>query len=387
MKCWFLVLPCLVITFFAATLVHAAAGTESSGGTEFYQPTGAWFKSLNADRKIRTCVLISDDFGVERQGSDGAQATLQLAFKKWGDYLLEKRIQKFPVNNINDGYFFNTELEMLDTCGAGEQTEDLRVYLGFKDEQVLAAKSKFTKPYGFVSLSSNSSSHHKWQQGFIYIATPSEIAPAPAWSKGGDHLLGILLHEVGHILGNGHLDGTIMESNLGEWLGYAQSFRQFSHIDGARELRICVACAAKYEGLIADQSAYSAEHGFEALVGKKPAQLSQAVFFKKEKENPDGSHGEDYNLPEGELVYSDLSGDTSFTLKSESVIASNAIDVPIFGGWRSYGETFIGTLSSKEGRIFPVVINLNSNGAAFEIQLMDHQHYPQVLFWSSWASK
>ncbi len=362
--------------------ISCYAGVEGSGGADTYAPTPAWFMSLDATKRIRTCTQFAPDFGVERSVGE---ATLTEAFKKWGDYLITKRIQVLPRNYIGGHDIYATQLELLTNC---DGSEDLKVYFGAKDARVLAAKAKYVKPYGFVERTSGPD--QDWGKGFMYIATPAEIAPSPAWTT-GSHLLGILLHEAGHILGNSHLDGTVMAADIGEHLKYSnERDYRLEGIDGDRELRTCIECGRTYEGMLVYGNTYSAETAFTTLTGKAPRELTGVRFIKKNKVDLDGRHGSDYNLPEGKLIFTDRSGSHSFAVKSESSVSTMSIQVPLFlrrdAATYSYGRVFLGSLGSQNGEVRQIVVNVNTNGKAFEILLQDGNHVPQTLFISGFSN-
>ncbi len=146
----------------------------------------------------------------------------------------------------------------------------------------------------------------------------------------------------------------------------------------------------RLEGMLVYGNTYSAETAFTTLTGKAPRELTGVRFIKKNKVDLDGRHGSDYNLPEGKLIFTDRSGSHSFAVKSESSVRTMSIQVPLFlrrdAATYSYGRVFLGSLGSQNGEVRQIVVNVNTNGKAFEILLQDGNHVPQTLFISGFSN-
>jgi hypothetical protein len=369
----------------AASLVTAiscfAAGVESSGGSLSQVYGNAWFISGAYGQKIKTCYVVSNDFGT---APAKLEAAILQASKTWSSYFLSKNIQTptRPAGGNGQGkfYFISSDIVLMQAC---DGSEDLKIYFGAKDAQVQKALLQYDQPYAFSQPTTDSS--QLWGKGFIYVATPQEVS-SPSWDT-GNHLVGVLLHELGHVLGNGHLDNTIMDADLAQQFQLSNSFDTLNQIDQMRELRLCIDCGQTYSGQLTLGDLYNADDAINKLAGKS-THVTAARFVKKDKRDESYHQADNYNLPEGDLLFTDASAGYHFYLKTQSLIASSEVDVPLFmtpeSAVFSYDDTFSGVLTRDDGTTFPVTVNVNSDdGLAFEIVLMDGQHFPEKLFVSS----
>jgi hypothetical protein len=365
------------------TAISCFAGVESSGGSLSQVYGNAWFISGSYGKKIKTCYVVSNDFGTVPAK---LEAAILQASKTWSDYFLAKNIQtpKSPAGGYgpSNPYFISSDVDLMSAC---DGSEDLKIYFGAKDAQVEKAIAQFIEPYAFSEPTAASS--QLWGKGFIYVATPKEVS-SPSWDT-GNHLVGVLLHELGHVLGNGHVDSTIMDANIAQYFQYSNPTDSLNQIDQARELRTCSYCGETYTGELSLGNTYDANDALNTLMGKVVTSQTLLVdslkFVKKSKQG-----SEPDNLPEGDLTYTDTNGTVyHFYLTTQSLVAESEINVPLFmtpdSSLFSYDNTLTGVLTGDNGSTFPIVVNVNADGAAFEIVLQDGQSYPQKLFISSTA--
>jgi hypothetical protein len=98
----------------------------------------------------------------------------------------------------------------------------------------------------------------------------------PNWNR--DYALsGILTHELGHVYGVEHVNGTIMRKDLANFLiGYDDETRKWllDSIDNTQELVICDSRDMNYRGAVDDDSVSEA---FEVLTGKIPSGSYKSV--------------------------------------------------------------------------------------------------------------
>ncbi|MBY0369514.1 hypothetical protein K2X33_02435 [bacterium] len=208
----------------------ALAGNATGGGggdTAFHWET-AWFPKIG---KVRYCYQTAKDFGVTEDEADKA---FRAALNGWRDYL----------QDLGDGALYFDYHRQLACDGA----EDITIYLGMETAEVTVAKSFHHQPLGF--------SHptklpywdvDQWGKGFIWIAKSEFLADShtgrkmPDWKQ--PHLLqSIFLHELGHVLGCKHIEGTVMDARHASYileekpgLSYARG-KHLLDIDGYQKL-------------------------------------------------------------------------------------------------------------------------------------------------------
>lgn len=225
---------------------HAPRGSSVGNGGEDLPDDfgGAWFLG---PQEIRYCYEIGPGFGVSRES---IEATLETAFRQWRAYLVQKRVndpllwperERLPENSR---LVFNSRL-----VGDCRKDADLVFYLGVDNERVRAQRENHVRPLSFAAKSPPAD--RAGPGGFVWVAPPGSHSPRfPDWSQEG-HLLSIVLHELGHVLGCGHVEGTVMNANPGKILRDSLGERSASPgsfprtIDWKRELLFCPGCRSK----------------------------------------------------------------------------------------------------------------------------------------------
>ncbi|RZA03388.1 MAG: hypothetical protein EOP11_16110 [Proteobacteria bacterium] len=242
-----LMLLSLPITSFAGHSVNN--GVDLSLRTDH----ALWF--AYAKRPIKACLEVADDFGVD---AATAETKITQAFVIWDRYFDAKRVRQ---EMKPQGLGFSMNLQLARGCRGDE---DLSFYLGVNTPQVEKASDEFTNPLGFARRTAYDEKA-LWGKGLIWVAPPAAFAKDKLdWSQ-DDRLLGILLHEIGHAYGCGHVAGTIMRENLSDDLLDARigKFRTFGQVDSGRQLILCPQCPVAYEARI------MVEAPIEKLIGKK----------------------------------------------------------------------------------------------------------------------
>jgi hypothetical protein len=271
-------------------IAHAGNGAGSSGGGDNINDDSgaAWF--LGSDRLIRACFELGSGFGVS---GDSAKREIEGAFAAWRDYI----DRKLPRGGLTHGNRFPSLATQVVVSNRCVGNEDLVFYFGITNEEIRLAKAKYDNPTAFAFRRSYDPKK-RWGQGWVWFAPPASVFPKegfPDWSPQGSGIVTpetgpqpwvlrtMLMHEVGHVLGNSHVPGTIMSERISEYMRAARS-PFMAQIDQERELAVCWECPYEWNGSLsipalavippggnAGAIVQRIEHdNFELLVGHRP---------------------------------------------------------------------------------------------------------------------
>ncbi len=185
-------------------------GGGSIGGDDLLDSyTGsAWFLG---ERTVHYCVEIDPSFPLSEPV---VRAGVAEAIQTWADYLSDNDINE---SWTQDSYgVITTKYEPQTKC---DETTDLRFLFGVDNLEVARAKKRLNDPLAFAEASGKPASG--WQKGTIWLAHPKRI---PSFQKAPfekEHLLLTLLHELGHVNGNGHLPDTVMTASAIDLFNHA----------------------------------------------------------------------------------------------------------------------------------------------------------------------
>jgi hypothetical protein len=199
----------------------------------------AWF--LGEKKPIRYCLEVAKDYGVR---PEVLQPMVDESFKIWWHYLEAKRVleERTRIPRLS------TRAEKLPSCH-GEKP-DLIFYFGVTNDEIDHYRSGYDHPRAFAQRTG-------LRQGLIWLARQNELRQLEA----------LLLHEIGHALGNGHVTGTIMDAELPMLI--AQPGFPTKRIDTYRELYLCMTCGSQYTGVFPAEDEV-ARQIFHRFVGRDP---------------------------------------------------------------------------------------------------------------------
>ena len=374
----------------AATPPAWAGGESSGGGADDYRVTSAFFRAYRDESPVSACYQAVESFGVT--GRD-LEALIHAAWAQWADYIPAKRLTIVP-----NGELIRTQLN-LRPGGVCDGTESLVFYFGVQSPEISHFQSQFTKPFGFAQLVDEGLLTHQ-PRGLVWIAPPNSIdteRKVPTWNRSTlDALGGLLVHEVGHVFGNGHVDGTAMTEKISKYLrddtsptvASKRNIDQYARIDARIELVPCLECRAAYSAaetfdptLPPGQSS-DWDLTFRELIGRAP--VAPLLIRFERMGSPQGS---------GRLLLMDALRSYTFPIQTETDISSRQDSTPLFVGqggksFFSFGISYYAQIrtqhESGEADVkIPVAMNYNMHGRKAEILPLGTDFYPRPIFVSA----
>ena len=297
-----------------------AQGTVDGGGADLLpQSSGAaWF--VDQSRTIKICYNLAPSFGVDRKRAESA---ILRGMNAWTTYAAQR------VNEPNGHHNLSTKFVLNSSCSG---SDDLVFYFGIT-------------PPKFNKLGVNQVAHAfreefstalRWGKGYIWFASDKSILIAepenplihgklvPDWSI-PQSFEGIVLHEIGHLFGNSHVDGTIMRENIAELAFFRPKFDRglFSEID--HELMLVNSNTQRnYKGRLGLKTDATDHYGekivednlaenFELLFGRQPVGVVHAELSLSSASDPIKCKSE---LAMGILIVEDNRGRKQFEICS-----------------------------------------------------------------------
>jgi hypothetical protein len=347
------------------------AGPEGSGGADDYTPVSAWFKTYDTSKSVKACFEVAPDFGVK----DWELAEMvRSPFNLWGSYLEEKKLlEQIPAHALK----IATSLELNSNC---QGNEDLKFYFGTEDEKVKQAKAQYERPFGFAELNHRHERFQEdWSSGFIWIANSNSLFPQegiPSWNSSANSLRALILHELGHVFGNGHVTGTVMTPDLAKYLindtrprPRTSFLSAYDSIDSLIELVPCIDCKVSYSSKLDRE--YLSE-AYRLLTNKEPVGHLFATFKRE-------------GLGFSEIVLKDDTGEHHFPVVLSGLIGGQTDSAPLFLGlggmyFASEGRSYQGEIQTPEGNKILVAVNYNMNQQKISVKTIGVGKKSNILF-------
>jgi Putative peptidase family len=378
--------------------VFAATGVDNGVDKEDLARNSAWFLG---DAPIKYCIEVdSEKLGIQ---ASEAEQSLQRALSAWKKYL-KTRIEytgKPKQNSSGSGFkepYVSVDFSFDAAC---EEKTDLRFLFATSSPEINKALKRFVNPNAYA-LRTQYSLNAGRGKGFVWVA-PSGTNKID-WKK-PKVLQTVLMHEIGHIFGIGHIPNTVMREDLAdflvsdgtEWgktyLGEVDQFAQLARpLNQAVVFRDSLAGNSEFIGLN-----YSIDRAFSLLTGERiPGSSKSGEVIVKSKLIKTPMVNEQKYLYD--LSYSFLDRDYHFRIEKNLLGSISVVSSPqsLFKRFffdpryqtgvqqntgRIMGDVSAGTIKGLGGETFPVVISDNATyqGGGLHIQLM-HPEGPFFLF-------
>jgi hypothetical protein len=374
----------------SATSSFAAGGVSHGGGADLIHPMPAWFVNTDANAVVHACYVVSPSFGIS---NPTLEKIVNDDYQQWADYLALKHVE-----SSSSDFYFAKKIQLASSCTG---KEDLKFYFGVQDDVVKKAKTNYQEPYGFAELSECSQDPNcqdsSWKQGFVWIAGPGDIdnflEGAPAWGQNPEALRGLLLHELGHVFGNGHVEGTTMTPRIADYLEqdtYPDPHAQYMgtpsycKIDSQIELVACPDCAftvtaaPHFDVVSYPDGLTDWQYSFNLLAGQMPTGNLSIGFHRLP-----GTRGD------GTLVFTDDQGEHSFDVVSINALETTPDPTPLFDigqdpPIRHQAADYIAQIKTATGQTLMVSLAYNENLERVSIKpIGGSSFYPRPIFVSA----
>jgi hypothetical protein len=356
------------------------AGNERGNGTEDYNPVSdsAWFAGAGP---IPYCVEVAGGFDVPRETIDQA---IYFAIESWKTYLLAKKVNLFRAPALR----INTDFSKLPRC---DGREALSFRLGASSDETNKHRETLYRPLA-MAIRTGYDPETGRGKGFIWIAPPSSLDPRhffPNWNS-GFALKAVLVHELGHVFGVGHVEGTIMKAGLSSQIERTVPSRSDAGIDQYRELALCESCETKFWGQF-DVNGGDGGEDAPYLIGRDLAGSEKASLVMESMERG-VLEIEDKTGRVAMKIHLDNGVDQSFLVDNTPVfkVARRSNQEMRSESIRKTGYLRYGTIETPQGRKINIVLERNLNSMAqrsgLSIRFFREGHIRNLFEAMSWMT-
>lgn len=187
----------LIFNFVWSSLVFARSGGVVSNGADDVVKSYAWFLGT---KPIQACMEIAPDYLVSK---NQIEDILQRGIMTWKIYVTLKELESdWP----EDRPFLNFNYNVKSSCTGHE---DITFYFGVTNDRVEKIRALYRNPRAFSHIEKYDFKTGQGS-GFVWF---DKLSPSSPWSP-YQQLLGLLMHEMGHVYGSEHVAETIMREDL-----------------------------------------------------------------------------------------------------------------------------------------------------------------------------
>lgn len=218
----------------------SAGGTDFGGGGDLATEPQArhWFSGAPS---VPYCIEVSPDFGV---APDKVNSIVIESLARWETYLTQKRL---PTSVLS--------IKPVETnCDAAR----LVFLFGEWKSELDQPRTRYLHPLAFA--------HKKGDVGYLWFA--AQGVSSPRWNE-NDSLRTMVLHELGHVYGNAHVPGTIMDADIAKRLADLPTER-INEIDYEEQLAICFNCDVHIKRSFLPQAGDDPSLSLQRLLGRAP---------------------------------------------------------------------------------------------------------------------
>lgn len=374
-------------------------GNEQGNGTDNvpYEFGTAW---IHEPETLKYCAVVGGDFGLSR-----AQVLqeLQKAFQNWRAYFTAKKIndaiETQALEHLNRTVASPTPEERLaaktfriaqttELRPACDGSENVVFYFGVENEATLNAKRNYYNPTAFA-FRTHHDEYAGTSKGFVWVVKEGGLGEHkgdyPRWTL-PSRLLGVLMHEIGHIYGVGHVENTIMAEEMWsdlldtDWTTQNQDRIEYrmGRIDHGNELYLAPVDdpSISYEGAMTAWL-YPNEPGaiaqivenFTNVIGRAPVGLVTAEFARMQLSISDAAGA--YVFPIAmDMTFGSANNKRVFKVERKWQVTSGQSGMGFSLYMRSSVNT--GLIHLTGGRQVPVILKRNFGVSPFALTyLMD----------------